>query len=257
MTRFTGNTVDEALQQALTVLQATKEQVQVTILEEGKKGFLGMGKKEAVIEVAKNVEEPTIPVEPAVVETPEVPLAKVEPNVAAEVTPHASVEKSAVPPVLENLSDEEALKELALYLTAISKELGAPALVKVKREADVVMLNLETAKQGLIIGKHGKVLNALQYLSQVFLHRVAENKISVVINVGDYRQRRQEILERLAKRTADKVRQTKQPVFLEPMPAFERKQIHSVLSSNPYVQTHSEGDEPYRYLVVEPVKSRF
>jgi spoIIIJ-associated protein len=75
-----------------------------------------------------------------------------------------------------------------------------------------------------------------------------------VLNVGDYREKRQVILERLAQKTADKVKQTGRPVFLEPMPAFERKQIHAALSKNPSIQTHSEGDEPYRYLVVEPVR---
>jgi len=96
----------------------------------------------------------------------------------------------------------------------------------------------------------------LQYLAQVYIHRIARNKLSVVINVGDYREKRQAILERLASRTAEKVRRTGRPVFLEPMPAFERKQIHSVLSKDTNVQTHSEGDEPYRYLVVEPATKK-
>lgn len=118
-------------------------------------------------------------------------------------------------------------------------------------------MHLDSEKQGILIGKHGKTLNALQYLAQVFIHRVAENKLSVVVNVGDYREKRQAILERLAKRTAEKVKQTGRPVFLEPMPAFERKQIHSVLSQDEFIKTHSEGDEPFRYLVVEPAKKYF
>ncbi len=117
-----------------------------------------------------------------------------------------------------------------------------------------MVVHLETEKQGMLIGKHGKILNALQYLAQVFVHRLEKNRLSVVLNVGDYREKRQLILERLAQKTADKVKKTGQPVFLEPMPAFERKQIHAALSKNKLIQTHSEGDEPYRYLVVEPVK---
>ena len=157
---------------------------------------------------------------------------------------------------LSELGDEAALTELAVYLTEITKQLDAPAVVKIKREANMIVFQLDTQKQGLLIGKHGKTLNALQYLAQVFIHRVAKNKLSVVVNVGNYREKRQEIIQRLAERTADKVSRTGQPVFLEPMPAFERKQIHAVLSKNEAVQTHSEGDEPYRYLVVEPVKKR-
>ena len=123
-----------------------------------------------------------------------------------------------------------------------------------ERQENLIVFQLDTQKQGVLIGKHGKMLNALQYLAQVFIHRVAKNKLSVVVNVGDYRQKRQAILERLAQRTAEKVKRTGQPVFLEPMPAFERKQIHSALSKDDAIQTHSEGDEPYRYLVVEPVR---
>ncbi len=134
--------------------------------------------------------------------------------------------------------------------------MNAPALVKTARQDGVIVFHLETQKQGILIGKHGKTLNALQYLAQVYIHRIAKNKLSIVVNVGDYREKRQAILERLASRTAEKVKRTGRPVFLEPMPAFERKQIHSVLSKDAYVQTHSEGDEPYRYLVVEPADKR-
>ena len=153
--------------------------------------------------------------------------------------------------VLENLDEKETTIELAKYLTKIAKEMGAPALVKVTHESSLIIFNLESDKQGMLIGKHGKVLNALQYLSQVFVHRVSKERLSVVVNVGDYREKRKEVLTRLAKRTADTVKRTGQPVFLEPMPAFERKQIHAVLSKDPYIRTHSEGDDPYRYLVVE------
>lgn len=159
---------------------------------------------------------------------------------------------------LTELDNEEALKQLAVYLTEVTKEMGVPALVKVDRgDNGLMILNLETDKQGMLIGKHGKILNALQYLAQVFVHRVAKNKLSVVVNVGNYRQKREEVLVRLAKRTAEKVKETGRPVFLEPMPAFERKMIHSALSYDEYIKTHSEGEEPYRYLVVEPAKKYF
>ncbi len=93
---------------------------------------------------------------------------------------------------LSELGDEAALTELAVYLTEITKQLDAPAAAKIKREANMIVFQLDTQKQGLLIGKHGKTLNALQYLAQVFIHRVAENKLSVVVNVGNYREKRQE-----------------------------------------------------------------
>ncbi|MHC5250037.1 RNA-binding cell elongation regulator Jag/EloR [Enterococcus sp. LJL90] len=258
MAVFEGKTVEEAIESGLQQLGISKKDAKITIIEESKKGFLGLGKKMAQVDIS--------PKEPVVEEVmTEIVTETADPEAVAvmeteifEAEPQAAEEVSAPQmKVFENLNDDEALTELALYMTNISQELGVPALVKISRKADVVTLNLESDKQGILIGKHGKTLNALQYLAQVFIHRAAANKLSVVINVGDYREKRQAILEKLAKRTADKVKQTGQAVFLEPMPAYERKQIHSVLSQDEYIKTHSEGEEPYRYLVVEPAKKYF
>lgn len=242
---YEGTTVEEAIQKGLAALGLTQEEASIEVLEEGKKGFLGMGKKDARVSLEPTVSEE---ISEAVVDT--VTAVREEAPVAPAPAPVSEAEVS-------ELGDEAALTELALYLTNITNELQAPALVKMERADGLIIFHLETQKQGILIGKHGKMLNALQYLAQVFIHRIAENKLSVVVNVGDYRQKRQAILQRLAERTADKVKRTGRPVFLEPMPAFERKQIHSVLSHDDQVKTHSEGDEPYRYLVVEPVKKHY
>ena len=109
----------------------------------------------------------------------------------------------------------------------------------------------ETEKPGLLIGKYGKILNALQVLAQVSVHRFVKGRMSVQVDVGDYRLRRTEALQQIAERTALRVLKTKQPVYLEPLPAYERKQIHAYLSKNKRISTHSEGKEPHRYLVVE------
>ncbi|MGG5359728.1 MULTISPECIES: RNA-binding cell elongation regulator Jag/EloR [unclassified Enterococcus] len=241
---YEAATVDEAIRYGLDALELTKEDVTIEILEEGKKGFLGMGRKNARVSI-----EPTLSevISETVEETVEDILETEPPEIADETEEVKEKE-------LSDLDDEAALTELAVYLTEITKHLDAPALVKIEREGSLIIFQLETQKQGILIGKHGKTLNALQYLAQVFIHRVAKNKLSVVVNVGNYREKRKEIIQRLAERTAEKVKRTRQPVFLEPMPAFERKQIHAALSKNEYVKTHSEGDEPYRYLVVEPVK---
>lgn len=259
MSVYVGTTVDEAIAIGLKDLGLSKEQVAIEVIDEGKKGFLGMGRKNAQVKiepvVSETTEEVVVP-EKIVEEIKEVMTDTPEENVHEAIE---EVEESAAPiqETLENdgLSDEEALKKVAIYVTEVSQKLGAPALVRMKREDGVVIFQLDTKKQGILIGKHGKTLNALQYLVQVYVHRIAKNKLSVVLNVGDYREKRQAILKRLADRTAQQVKRSQRPVFLEPMPAFERKQIHAALSNVPYVQTHSEGDEPYRYLVVEPVKT--
>lgn len=243
---YEGVTAEEAVEKGLIDLGVAKDQVTIEVLEEAKKGFLGFGKKGASVRLEILSATEDVLVEETIVETStEAPVTEVEEKLAT------------TPIVLEALDDEAALTQLALYLTNISKELGAPALVKMSREDHLVVFQLETSKQGILIGKHGKTLNALQYLSQVFIHRVAKNKISLVINVGNYREKREVVLQRLAERTAEKVDRTGRPVFLEPMPAFERKLIHSALSKKDYVKTHSEGDEPYRYLVVEPAKKYY
>lgn len=256
---YEGATSGEAVVAGLTALGISKDEAVIEILDEGKKGFLGMGKKNARVSiepsvaediseaVSQTVEDVLVAADKTPVVTAEVPAAK---ETIVEITPTTAE-------ILSDLDDEAALTQLALYLTNITNELNAPALVKTERENGLVIFHLDTKKQGILIGKHGKMLNALQYLAQVFIHRVAKNKLSVVVNVGDYRQKRQAILERLAQRTAEKVKRTGRPVFLEPMPAFERKQIHSALSHDDSVKTHSEGDEPYRYLVVEPNKKYY
>lgn len=249
---YEGVTVEEATSKGLQALGLTKEKVAIQVLDMGKKGFLGFGKKLAQVSIEPTVNEQ---ITEAAGETVEDIAVADEVIKAAENEMSSSDSKELR--ALEDLADEEAITELAMYLTNITKELNAPALVRLERTDEVIIFHLDTNKQGILIGKHGKVLNALQYLAQVFIHRAATNKLSVVVNVGDYREKRQAILQRLAERTAEKVKQTGRPVFLEPMPAFERKQIHYTLSKDEYIKTHSEGDEPYRYLVVGPAKKYF
>lgn len=240
---YEGTTIEAAIQHGLKLLGVTKEQVTIKILDQGKKGFLGIGKKEAQVSLElKEVEQQTTEISQTIVE---------EEKPANEVSPVTRTQ------TLESLDNEEALKQLAIYLAEITKQMDAPATVTMSHEDHLIVFQLHTEKQGLLIGKHGKMLNAIQYLAQVFIHRVAKNKLSIVVNIGNYREKRQAILQRLAERTAEKVDRTGRPIFLEPMPAFERKQIHAALSKKDYVKTHSEGEEPYRYLVVEPAKKYY
>ncbi len=249
MPKFTAETIDQAIKLGLTTLQLTKSEADIQIIEEGKKGFLGIGKKEAIVVV-----EGIKPVEVKEETKSEKAKKVVVPKSVSAVTdnkPKNICENQAETKELVNLSDDEAVTALAVYLTDITRDLGSVAMVKVSRTKEQVIFNLETEKKGLLIGKHGKLLNAIQYLAQVYIHRIAKNRISIVVNVGDYRERREAIIKRLTKQTLRQVRETEQPVFLEPMPAFERKQVHSILAKETDISTHSEGNEPHRYLVVE------
>ena len=202
---YEAATIDEAIQLGLNDLGLDKEQVEIEILDEGKKGFLGIGRKNARLKIEPSISETVSEaIEETVEEVLEEPLEKtIEETETIEVFTEDQPEEVET----SELGDEAALTELAVYLTDITKQLDAPALVKMTREANTVVFQLDTQKQGILIGKHGKTLNALQYLAQVFIHRIAKNKLSVVVNVGNYREKRQEIIQRLADRTAEKVTQ--------------------------------------------------
>lgn len=148
-------------------------------------------------------------------------------------------------------SRQTAIDETIAYLTSVAEVYGAPADVRVEENANTVTFHMDSQKPGLLIGKHGKIINALQTLAQTIFQHNQQRRLTVIVNVGDYRERRAKILDNIADRTAERVLRTKQPVFLEPLPAFERKQIHARLSNNKRISTHSEGKEPHRYLVVE------
>lgn len=252
--------VEKAIQKGLRQLGLPQDQVFVEVISEGKKGLFGFGQKNAEVEltpVATMVSEEVVEevVEPVVetveettvetVETVEVPEEDFEDDdFEDEEAGEADYEET-----VDQL--EEAARVTKEYLEGIAKTYGAEATVTVEARRDRMTFVFDTDKQGLLIGKHGKILNALQVLAQVSVHRFIKGRISVQVDVGDYRQRRSETLQQIAERTARKVLKTKQPVYLEPLPAYERKQIHAALSKNKRISTHSEGKEPHRYLVVE------
>lgn len=251
--------VEKAIQKGLRQLGLPQDQVFVEIISEGKKGLFGFGQKNAEVELTpvatmvseEAVEEVVEPVFETVeeatvetVETVEVPEEDFEDDDFEEEEGDADYEET-----VDQL--EEAARVTKEYLEGIAKTYGAEATVTVEARRDRMTFVFDTDKQGLLIGKHGKILNALQVLAQVSVHRFIKGRISVQVDVGDYRARRSETLQQIAERTARKVLKTKQPVYLEPLPAYERKQIHAALSKNKRISTHSEGKEPHRYLVVE------
>lgn len=249
--------VEKAIQKGLRQLGLPQDQVFVEVISEGKKGLFGFGQKNAEVELTpvatmvsqeeteEEVLEPVVEtVEKTTVETVEVPEEDFEEDDFEEEAEEVDYEET-----VDQL--EEAARVTKEYLEGIAKTYGAEATVTVEARRDRMTFVFDTDKQGLLIGKHGKILNALQVLAQVSVHRFIKGRISVQVDVGDYRQRRSETLQQIAERTARKVLKTKQPVYLEPLPAYERKQIHAALSKNKRISTHSEGKEPHRYLVVE------
>ncbi|MGY3709077.1 RNA-binding cell elongation regulator Jag/EloR [Granulicatella adiacens] len=250
--KVTDTSVEKAIQKGLRQLGLTKEEVVVEVLSEGKKGLFGFGQKDAIVALTPVVKEEVVEEvsTPVVEETVEEVVVAEDESFEEEFEDEEDVEGSEnEETTVDRL--EEAAHVTKAYLEGIAKTYGAEATVAVEVRRDRMTFVFDTDKQGLLIGKHGKILNALQVLAQVSVHRFVKGRISVQVDVGDYRARRSETLQQIAERTARKVLKTKQPVYLEPLPAYERKQIHAALSKNKRISTHSEGKEPHRYLVVE------
>lgn len=174
----------------------------------------------------------------------------------ADYSQEESVEDSkSTEPTEEEIQskDQAAIDEVRQYLKDVIFAMGIEDVeVYTSRVNNNVKYDIETENAGLVIGRHGKVLNGLQTLAQNHIHQLAYSKLNVRADAEKYRERRKNTVETLANRTAERVIKTNKPVRLDPMPAHERKQIHRYLNRNPKVKTHSEGREPKRYLVVEP-----
>lgn len=144
--------------------------------------------------------------------------------------------------------DENVVEFLSFIFDAMKMEVEI--LVAVNEEEHIIEVELKGDDMGILIGKRGQTLDSLQYLTNLAINKHSDEYYKVKIDTEDYRKRRKETLENLAKNIAYKVKRTKRPVSLEPMNPFERRIIHSALQNDRYVTTHSEGDEPYRHVVV-------
>ena len=144
--------------------------------------------------------------------------------------------------------DENVVEFFSSIFDAMKMEVEI--LVAVNEEEHIIEVELKGDDMGILIGKRGQTLDSLQYLTNLAINKHSDEYYKVKIDTEDYRKRRKETLENLAKNIAYKVKRTKRPVSLEPMNPFERRIIHSALQNDRYVTTHSEGDEPYRHVVV-------
>lgn len=157
--------------------------------------------------------------------------------------------KDAVIKVRKKNDIEDNIREF-LEKVFEAMNLTVDILIEKDEESNVVNVELKGDDMGVLIGKRGQTLDSLQYLTNLAVNKNAENYVKVKIDTEDYRKRRRETLENLAKNIAYKVKRTKRPVSLEPMNPFERRVIHSTLQNDKFVSTHSEGEEPYRHVVV-------
>jgi len=268
--RVSAKTVDDAITEALIQLGVTSDKLEYEVIEKGSAGFLGIGMKQAVIEARRKpeeaAEEPDITFDFSIdekkdtkkekkdvkeqTEVPkEVVKEKVEErnNSEIEVTEKASMKREIVTVRVT----EEAKSAVEGFLADTLKAMGMEVeLTSVIEEDGSLTVDMKGENMGILIGKRGQTLDSLQYLANRVANKHQDGYVRVKLDTENYRARREETLKHLAKNIAHKVKRNRRPVALEPMNPYERRIIHSALQSDPYVTTHSEGEEPYRKVVV-------
>ena len=266
--RVSAKTVDDAITEALIQLGVTSDRLEYEVIEKGSAGFLGIGMKQAVIEARRKPEPKEEKVEEPVVEEP----VKAEPKKVEAVQPQkAAAEKKADEPqkaafekAVEKEVKEEVKKETKLvevqpqtieavedFLKNTMKAMDREVELKTEIDQDgALCVDMSGEHMGILIGKRGQTLDSLQYLANRVANKHQEGYVRVKLDTENYRARREETLRHLAKNIAHKVKRNRRPVALEPMNPYERRIIHSALQSDPYVMTHSEGEEPFRKVVI-------
>lgn len=269
-----GKDEDEAIRLALIDLKLTIDEVDVIVLEESSKGFFGIGSKLAKVRVQKKTAE-KVKEKPIKEAVKEAPITNVQSNSTKEVTKKEFVKKEKKehkefkenkeirnsakksesvedfkterPDNLVSVQNSPALD----FLKDVTEKMGIEVTVTAEENDNSIYIDINGKDSGTVIGKRGQTLDAIQYLTRLVVNKDDEKYKRVVVDAENYRAKREKTLEQLANRLADKVVRTKKSVRLEPMNPYERKIIHATLQGNPKITTRSEGEEPYRRVIIE------
>lgn len=235
-----GKDVKTATELALKDLKCSIDDVTVTVLEEPSKGFLGIGSKLALVRVEKKIKPKEKNAEELKTEIIIEKTTNTDSNSSKKV-------KFDRPDDLVEVKEHAAID----FLRETTEKMGLKLSFKAYENDSNVYVDIEGKDAGTIIGKRGQTLDAIQYLTSLVVNKKKEGYVRVVLDAENYRAKREKTLEQLANRLADKVVKTKKNVRLEPMNPYERMVIHATLQKNSKVTTRSEGEEPYRRVVIE------
>ena len=218
MTQFQGNTIQNAIESGMRQLNLQREQVSVDVISEGRKGFLGIGKRPALVDIK--------------------PLENVKTLVDV------------------SHSTSEQIARIQAYLNQIVATIDYLQTATLIKNTDSLKFELQTApeNQAQAIGTHGKNINALQTIIQEYAYYLDFRQQPILLDCGDYRQRRQKALLALSTFKAEQVAATQKPAYLDPMPALERKIIYENLAANKQVNVRTQGKGTARYVVIRPVQ---
>ncbi len=264
-----AKTVNDAITEASIQLGVVSSELEYEVIEKGSTGFLGIGAKQAVIRAWKKVEKKVEKKEEPVVKK-EIKKEEIKKEVKKEKKPQPKKEEIVIEKVIEKVEEKVVEKEEApvkeeklaevlpettaaceTFLKDVLKTMGMEVTLTSEIDEDgALSINMDGENMGILIGKRGQTLDSLQYLTNRVANKMQDGYVRVKLDTENYRQRRKETLENLAKNIAHKVKRTKKAVSLEPMNPYERRIIHSALQADKYVSTHSEGEEPYRRVVV-------
>lgn len=267
--RVSAKTVDDAITEALIQLETTSDNIEYEVLETGSSGFFGIGSKPAVIRARRKKSEDELFAELKLQEEKKAEVRRQEAKKPEQKKPEVKKseprrqevkreEKKEEPKKAEArkaepkvpINEEEAIARAKKFLDDVFKSMDMNVQINAVFEDDNMIVDLSGDDMGILIGKRGQTLDSLQYLTSLVVNKGKSAYVRVKVDTENYRNRRKETLENLARNIAGKVKRTRKPVFLEPMNPYERRIIHSALQNDPYVSTHSEGEEPYRKVVI-------
>lgn len=255
----TGKTIEDAVRSGLVRLGLMEEEVTIEVLAEPKSGFLGFGSKPAKVRLTEKARK-TAPIYD--IEEEERKAAPPAEPKAAEAAPAEAVTAEApeepveepaadeAEPAEETFTAEEAAAKAKAFLQDVLRNMGIDVMIEKMIKSDKIILHLHGKNLGILIGKHGQTLDALQYLTNLTTNQGEETRHFIMLDVENYRQRREETLKQLAVRLAGRVKRSGEKVVLEPMNGYERKIIHVALQNEAHVRTESEGQDPYRHVVI-------
>ena len=243
-----AKTIEEATSQATAQIESQGRVVtSVKVLEEPSKGFLGFGKKDALVRVyfeegtAENI---------AVAEE----VVSVVETVTESMVDTVETDNTEIPVVVEDgitKAEQDFIADTGKeFLLGMFGKMGLSVQIEKLTTKDKITFQVHGEDLGILIGKHGQTLDAIQYLTNLVANKEVHRRCQIVVDVENYRSRREETLVQLAHRLGAKVRRTRQKIALEPMNAFERKIIHLALQNEKNIKTDSEGQEPYRHIVI-------
>ena len=288
---YTAKSIEEALEKALNEMMLTRDDIDYEVLVQPSKGLLGFGRRDAVVRVKKKVieelktivadieeerkavvQEP-VKEEPVVIAEPEVPEVVEEPAVEETVeeaeetimeevveeqeeSPEEDEEPAAVQKPAEKMDKKEAFAHAEVkgkeFLDKIFKEMKLDVTIDVKEKNGYLVFDLKGKNLGILIGRRGDTLDSLQFLLNLVINEKNAAKVKGIIDIENYRAKREDTLIGLSHKLAAKARKTGQKVVLEPMNPQERRIIHMALQNDRRVSTYSEGEEPYRKVVIVP-----